>query len=254
MKKILYLILFIPITSSGQVTCNLSDQLEHIFLLNKYGNADQVYLVKESNVSSVNVCLPEYYKNNKGFFDYLLINYSNVEMNLFKDKKDSISIQNTFSEALKKDTNFRRTISEFDSLIIFKNKEKDTITWNRLFGIGAKFFIIPRLTRQGYYMAQICVGTNTYLNTESDRLPLVEAFCFVTIFEHLEDGEYNLQNEMIKAVKKLYSVNMGNNDEEKLLRAQGALFMLMFENEALRNCLRNAYSKNYSYMPFILVD
>ena len=65
--------------------------------------------------------------------------------------------------------------------------------------------------------------------------------------------EFNMYNEFVKGIKELYKVNLGTNNEEKLLRAQGAIFLLMRNNEVLKRMLKAEYDNQKEYLPFVLV-
>lgn len=51
---------------------------------------------------------------------------------------------------------------------------------------------------------------------------------------------------------KLYKFNLGVNNEERLLRVQGAMFIIMSMNEKLRKLLIKEYEQNKESLPFIL--
>jgi hypothetical protein len=63
-----------------------------------------------------------------------------------------------------------------------------------------------------------------------------------------------MYDEFVKAIKELYKVNLGIDKNEKLLRAQGAIFLLMRNNENLKKMLKAEYKKQEDYLPFILID
>ena len=57
--------------------------------------------------------------------------------------------------------------------------------------------------------------------------------------------------EMTKAVRELYTLNMGIDMEERLLRAQGALYILMRNNPVLLAMLQAEYAARAEYLPFV---
>lgn len=63
-----------------------------------------------------------------------------------------------------------------------------------------------------------------------------------------------MYNEFVKAIKELYKVNLGIDRNEKLLRAQGAMFLLMRNNENLRMMLKEEYDQQKEYLPFVLAE
>jgi hypothetical protein len=63
-----------------------------------------------------------------------------------------------------------------------------------------------------------------------------------------------MYDEFVKAIKELYKVNLGIDKDEKLFRAQGAMFLIMRNNENLIRMLRTEYDRQKEYLPFILAD
>ena len=62
-----------------------------------------------------------------------------------------------------------------------------------------------------------------------------------------------MYDEFVKALKELYTVNLGIDKDERLLRSQGAMFMLMRNNSALKALLLELYEEKKSYLPFVIV-
>ena len=60
--------------------------------------------------------------------------------------------------------------------------------------------------------------------------------------------------EFVNAIKELYTVNLGIDKTEKLLRSQGAMFLLMRNNENLKKMLKSEFEKQKDFLPFILTD
>jgi hypothetical protein len=70
----------------------------------------------------------------------------------------------------------------------------------------------------------------------------------------LQGGDFNIYEEFINVVKELYLVNLGIDDNENLLRAQGATFMLMRNNENLRKMLKADYENQKEFLPFVVIE
>lgn len=70
----------------------------------------------------------------------------------------------------------------------------------------------------------------------------------------LRGGDFNIYEEFINVVKELYLVNLGIDDNENLLRAQGATFMLMRNNENLRKMLKADYENQKEFLPFVVIE
>ncbi len=61
-----------------------------------------------------------------------------------------------------------------------------------------------------------------------------------------------MYNEFVAAIKELYRQDLGVDRDERLLRAQGAMFSLMRNNAQLRVMLISEYEKRKDYLPFVI--
>lgn len=129
---------------------------------------------------------------------------------------------------------------------------KDTITVDNLLNIAVKYFSINKINDDGYYVGKVCDGQNLLNKTETERNPSVEEFCVSSIVKHYQSEEFSMYDEFVKAIKELYKVNLGIDKNERLLRAQGAMFLLMRNNENLKNMLLKEYERNKDNLPFVL--
>lgn len=193
--------------------------------------------------------------NNPIFIDYILTNFSsNANYQNLLELTDSIAIRNNYFVDLKKDSLFNFVMTDLVSKTIDKKIPKDTVSMDKLLNVAVKYFSIMRLTDEGYYVGKVCVGLNDIKKTESERKPFTEAFSFSSILKHYQSEEYSMYDEFVKAIKELHKVNLGIDKNEKLLRAQGAIFLLMRNNENLKKMLKSEYEKQKDYLPFILTD
>lgn len=128
---------------------------------------------------------------------------------------------------------------------------KDTISQNELLNCASKFFKIVRITDEGNYSVQVCNGTSGHLETEEKRQRELEGFCVSIITKFYKDEKFRLENEMISAVETTYNLKLGIEKGERLLRAQGALYMMMFQTEKLKEALLWEYEKQKENLGFV---
>ena len=64
--------------------------------------------------------------------------------------------------------------------------------------------------------------------------------------------QVRLYNEFVNGIKALYTLNLGIDANQRLLRAQGAMFMYMRNNEILKKALLATYRKKKDFLPFVL--
>lgn len=258
MKKLILttiILTLITIQGYGQKQCDIKTHYEDFISVQKSIYNEKAYLTKRVTETQKKSCFSDLVNNNPMFIDYLLTNFSsNANYQNLLDLPDSIAIRNRYFNDLKKDSLFNSVMTDLVNKTIDKTTPKDRISMDKLLNVAVKYFSIMRLTDEGHYVGKVCVGLNDIKKTESERKPFIEAFSFSSILKHYQSEEYSMYDEFVKAIKELYKVNLGIDKDEKLLRAQGAMFLLMRNNENLKKMLKNEYEKQKDHLPFVLTD
>lgn len=258
MKKLILttiILTLITIQGYGQKQCDIKIHYEDFISVQKSIYNEKAYLTKRVIETQKKSCFSDLVNNNPMFIDYLLTNFSsNANYQNLLDLPDSIAIRNRYFNDLKKDSLFNSVMTDLVNKTIDKTTPKDRISMDKLLNVAVKYFSIMRLTDEGHYVGKVCVGLNDIKKTESERKPFIEAFSFSSILKHYQSEEYSMYDEFVKAIKELYKVNLGIDKDEKLLRAQGAMFLLMRNNENLKKMLKNEYEKQKDHLPFVLTD
>lgn len=250
------IILFnISIQGYGQKQCYIKDNYEDFISVQKSVYNDEAYLIISVVEPDKKSCFSDLVTSNSMLIDYILTNFSSdVNHQHILVLTDSLEMKNKFFNDLRNDSLFNSVMTDLLSKTIDKKIPKDTISMDKLLNVAVKFFSIRKLTDEGDYVGKVCVGLNDIKKTESKRKPFIEAFSFSSILKHYQSEEYSLYDEFVMAIKELYKVNLGIDKDEKLLRAQGAVFLLMRNNEYLKKMLKSEYQKQKDYLPFILSD
>jgi hypothetical protein len=131
---------------------------------------------------------------------------------------------------------------------------KDTFSMDQLMNCAIKFIKVIRITEEGWFAVKICNGTSGHSETESVRYESLERFCLNAIIDGYHKEPYMLSEEVVQVTKELYRINLGINRDERLLRAQGMLYALMFNNAALKKCLLDSYQSSKNELNFIILD
>ncbi|MEA3443988.1 MAG: hypothetical protein U9R19_04605 [Bacteroidota bacterium] len=256
MKQLL-LILFLAsiITNSfSQTNCDIIEEYQKIFKIKKKQYGEREYLMKSVNKLDNDNCFSDLINNNIQYTDYLLTNFSdNSNYEKLMAINDSIELQNEFIRSLKNDSTFNSVIKIMTDKIANKSEFiPDTVSMNELLNIAVKYFSITRINKEGNFIGQVCTGRNNLKQTEKIRKPQIEAFCFSSILNNYQGEDFNMYNEFVKGIKELYKINLGIDNEERLLRAQGAMFILMKNNKNLKELLISEFEKKKTYLPFVL--
>ncbi|MDR2009903.1 MAG: hypothetical protein LBQ22_05430 [Bacteroidales bacterium] len=239
----------------GQTTCDIRDHYEDFIIVSRFSYNDNYYLVKRIVETNKESCISGLVNNNINIFDYLLTHfYSNTNYQELLMISDSLSLHKAYISDLKNDSLFNSVMYGFVNKTLEKTLPKDTVTFDDLLNIAVKYFSIIRLNDEGNYVGKVCAGLNDIKKTEEERKPYIEAFCFSSIIKHYQSEEFSMYDEFVKSIRELYKVNLGIDQNERLLRAQGAMFLLMRNNENLKKMLKSEYEKNKEYLPFILAE
>lgn len=239
---------------SAQTTCDIKEYYGDFIFIKKLSHKNKEYLTKGIAPIKNKTCFADVI-NNHGYISYLMTQFSSTANDSIMLKiKDSTVLQKEFIKFIKADTLFNRVMADLFAKTVEARIPKDTVSTDRLLNIAVKFFSIFSINEQGAYRGFVCSGRNDIAKTEKVRRPQFEAFCFSSIFEHISDSELNMQDEFVKAIKEIAKINLGVDNNEKLLRAQGAMFLLMRNNEKLKQVLKIEYEKNKNILPFILAD
>lgn len=240
----------------SQSKCDIVNHYEDfisIEILNHDGrNHTELKTIKQHHEN----CFSELINASTNYFDYLLKIFSSREnIKDLLDLKDSNEISRIYFQRLTNDSMFNAVMVDLADKVIDENTPKDSVSMDKLLNTAVKFFHIPDINDDGHYMVKICIGINGLRHTESEREPFLEAFSFTSIWKHyMGGGEYSIYDEFVNNVKQLYKLNLGIEKEEQLLRAQGALFMLMRNNDLLKDMLKSEYEKQKAFLPFVLVS
>lgn len=184
--------------------------------------------------------------------DYLLQNHA-IRFNneKFTAIGDTADMNAAYLRALSADSTFNALMGGLMARAEDPSIPRDTLTETDLLDVAVKFFAIERISPDDHYVGRICVGLNSVAQTEPVKRPWLEAFAFSSIFKHLE-GDSGLYEAFLASAKRLYEVNLGVDPNERLLRAQGAMFFLMRDSPTLQAALMEEYRANQAWLPFVL--
>lgn len=255
MRQIFILLAFFSFSNYlfSQNNCDIIANYGDFIKVEKGKYKDNEFLIKRVIETESNRCYSKLVNNNLLYIDYLLNNFSsNLKYPDLLKISDSLTLQTEYIKSLKGDTLFNSVMVDLLIKTIEKRKPKDTISMDKLLNIAIKYFSILQINDDGDYVGKVCVGLNLIKQTEKIRKPQVEAFCFSSILNNYQGEQFNMYDEFVKSLTELNKVNLGVDKDEKLLRAQGAMFLLMRNNENLKKMLVSEYEKNKENLPFLL--
>jgi hypothetical protein len=240
----------------SQTKCDIQNHYgDFIKIMKKNSDDGKEYLTPYFIKVDSQYCFAELVNNNAEFIYFLWVGFrQNYRPNDLIKIEDDIALQSAYIIQLQEDSVFNILMSELTAKVVDKTVPKDTITMNALLNIAVKYFYVKKISEDGYYMGKVCGGINGIKATELESKPFIEIFASSYIMKHYYGEKYNMQNELVNAIQELYNINLGIDKEERLLRAQGAVYFLMFNNQNLREMLLYEYENKKEYLPFVLKD
>ncbi len=234
--------------------CNVIDQYDALFRAEYYEQGDLETVLTFVDSVPEKTCLAAWINPNVMYADYFLKHYAVIDKDaLLAFANDSTKLELEFIKGLQKNKAFNELMQTFCARFLDPEvAPRDTFTMDKVLNIAVKFFNIQKITPEGYYAIKVCVGINGIKNTETDRKPQLEAFCFSSVFKHYESSQFNLKAAFTNAAKELYKINLGIDEKERQLRAQGGLYFLMRNNAVLRQVLLYEYDLGKAYLPFVI--
>ena len=253
LTTLITLMLFLYTLILAQNECSIERYVQDFIKLEKVSYNHQDFVVKRVTETENTSCVSSLVNNNPMLISYLLTNYSssNLDQKLLASV-DSSGFSRSSYGLIARDSLFQPLLTELAEKTVLGNRVKDTISLNQLINIAVKYFSINKITAKGYYSGKVCAGLNDIKATEKNRQPYVEAFCFSSILKHYKGKRFSMYDEFVIALKQLYEVNLGIEKDERLLRAQGAMYVLMKNNEQLSRMLIEEYKLQEPFLPFVV--
>ncbi len=236
-----------------QSASSIQDDYDQIFEINKDQYGDREYLKKTVNTLEEDHQLSGLVNKNKLYLDYLLTNFSNQDnYQQLLALEDSCKLQEKYITSLKKDSLFNSALIRFSEKKLNPAFVPDTVSIDEVLNVAVKFFYVKEITEEGNYKGKVCGGINGISTTLPERKPHLEAFSFAAVLQNLQEQEKDIYGEFITAVRELYKMDLGVDRDERLFRAQGAMFFLMRNNPRLKDLLLTEYEKKKEYLPFVI--
>ncbi len=253
MRALLHLVVFGLLLVTGQTYAqskdnplqNYSDFLEILF----YESTPYIKVKKIDATSSHAAVVNE----QSSFWEFITTNYiARLDYDALQQIKDTTVVEKQVMHHMEQDTTFNHLVRTYQAKVIDHTQPKDTVTIDNILNVAVKFFNITGINTQGHYTGRICVGIHALPKTEKKRSPYLEAFAFDAIINHLTSETYPFYDDYKESIYNVYKLNLGTNDEEQLLRTQGAIFIQMFQSPQLKQLLLDEYERKKDILPFIL--
>ncbi|MDI6403018.1 hypothetical protein QLX67_13510, partial [Balneolaceae bacterium ANBcel3] len=235
----------------AQTECLITDYYGDFLNVEIVNHNEQEFIHKSVIQVETESCVKDLVNNNTMYFDYLLAHFITREnYSDLVSMEDPVEIQSEFQNHLKNEHHFNSIMTELADKTINNKLEKDSVRIDYVLNVALKYFAITNILEDGQFMLRVCIGANLIRATEPEINPHIEAFTYSAVMKNFLDGSYNLREDLGSSLRNLYTLNLGTEPNDILLRAQGALFMAMRENSRLKELLIDEYSANKEFLPF----
>ena len=249
--KYLFCIALLVASYSNYAQMSINDRIENQLKLktHTYDDGDRLIAIAQE-INPKNNILD--YKSYIGFIFTNFKNETSKERELIEDLNKKESVFKAYRERLKNDTLFVNTLQRISDNSAKNIQDKPSYDLDTVLDIATKFVKITGINEQGNYTLKVCVGVNDLEQTQVKRYADIEAFCFVSVFNAYLNKENPLKDEIIKEFHKIVPLSMGIEKEERILRAQGALMVLMYQNESFKQAILKEYEVKKDILPFTI--
>ena len=187
------------------------------------------------------------------FWGFITTNYiARLDYDALQQIKDTTVVAKQVMHHIEQDTTFNGLMRSYQAKVIDHTQPKDSVHIDAILNVAVKFFNLTGITPAGAYSGKICVGINALKQTEKKRSAFLEAFAFDAVINNLNSEAYPFYDHYIKSVQNVYKLNLGIEDQDQLLRAQGAVFIQMFQSPELKKLLEDEYERKKDILPFVL--
>jgi hypothetical protein len=242
-------------TSLAQQDHSVKEYYDEIFEVSKQNYQGRSILSSSVKELPQEHPLAKIVNKNKIYLQYWLVNYIDREkFHSLSSIEEEEELEQGFQTFLKNDSLFNPLMIRLSEKAVNPKFVADTVSVDEVLNVAVKYFNILGITEGGHYKGKVCSGLNGISETLPERKPHLEAFCFSAILRNLKGEEYNMYNEFVAAIRELYKQDLGIDKDARLLRAQGAMFSLMRNNEQLKKMLLSDYESRKDVLPFVIAN
>jgi len=272
MIKILFsfcLVSFLSSCSKDQKTITLAEvkeQYSHLFQIEVIKRSNRVSFSYNTNLPDRNYHLGKLMELYPLYIDYLLWNYSGVNIfNIFKQTTDSAKVNELFIKEIQEDTIFNAAFLPFAyhylnakgiAVIDYKAPDKTTYTNEELVRIASKFFYASGLdTVSKSIQWYICVGKNPYFADKAlKKNPGAEAFSFMTLMnrKYKKNKFHNDFENNIRTIEN--EVRNLEEPDNKLNAVRNRMQEEMVKSKDLEKVLLIEFRKMKKILPFQIIE
>lgn len=268
-KNIRYLFLFISsyyfLPLHAYTIKDIQAEYRNIFRAHVQKYNGREYVQKEIIELPAEHFLSGLVNQNKLYINYILTNYCEVDYKQLNNLKgDTVQLSEYYINSLVQDKTFNKYFLEAVNCFLgSKNKKIDDyvssdklkISADSLITIASKFFFATKIKDDGFVLWHVCVGFNGYQNqNKQTMIPLIEAFSFMTVFNNLDNENFNFMLDFNNNKKNLEKESANFNNEEKLNYTRNNMYALMSKSESLKRLLIQEYQKKENILNFKIIN
>lgn len=204
-------------------------------------------------------------KNNTQYTAYIKTNYSTTDfIKIRSSNADMKQVNTMFHQALEQDSLYNRYALEMAyyylrakgiQVVNYTPVLKQTVSKAEMMKIASRFFYAHSVEEApdsiGFH---VCVGMNGYEhNRQLLTNPLLEAFCFMALFQNLHSPNYQYWSffkQQVKRIRDKYRTML--DPVQRIEEDRREMYKLMQNDKELERALLTEYSRKRSMLNFVL--
>jgi hypothetical protein len=262
-------LLFIPYPSLAQSLTlrQVKQQMSQLFEVAQDTADGQTYRYERVVELPASNVFSDLTKNNEQYLFYIKDNYSNIDYPVLRSSSTDLTQANQKLQlAFKQDSLYNQCATELAHYYLltkgvripdYTPPRKRKVSTAELMQVAARFFYAHTVNEApdsiGFH---VCVGMNGYQhNQQLLTNPLVEAFCFMALFQNLHNPEYGYWAYFTQQVKRIRTkYRVGDNRVQRIETARQEMYGLMGANLELKRALLAEYARKEAMLNFVLID
>jgi hypothetical protein len=209
-----------------------------------------------------NTLLADFAKDNHRIIEYLGTNYSALKDEyLYWHDSDSARFPKVLADSQWRNLYFERLTQLMARYLASKEKielhglefrNKSILSFSSFQTVAAKFYYPDSIQPNGGIRTHICIAFNGYRDAAPPRDLMLEAVAYSIAIEHAMIPHDPIMGELSDAIKAAESLNLSEDYDVKLMRAQGVVWGIMSEDPFLEKAIREMYDEKKDWLTFEL--
>lgn len=255
------------VRSQSMTVDQVRQQMSTLFEVDRDTSDGQDYVYERLVKLPPNHVFADLVGDNDQYISYIKTNYSTTDYAKIRSSNPGLK-QATVAlhQALRQDTLYNQRATEL-AYCYLRNKgtritgyvppSRQTVSKAELMEIASRFFHAHSVDEApdsiGFH---VCVGMNGYQNNRQLLTnPLVEAFCFMALFQNLHNPDYPYWTSFVQQVRRVRDkYRVAADPTQRVESARREIYSIMARDSDLERALLTEYARKKGMLSFSIVE